>query len=369
MPAAPYADRLPALEDLVNVFDFDAVAKSKLARYNYDYVSGGVDDEITLRRNREAYSWITLHPRLLRNVSNIDMSLTLFGQRIDMPILIAPTGSMTNANPIGDPAMARVAGAMKTIMVVSNSTTIPLAKITEAATGPLWFQLYPAEDSQQRVENAVALGCKAIAVTIETPYDSHRERLLRYPPERRSQANSTRAARVRSNPFRLSKRYTAELTWPFIREVAGYAKVPVLVKGVLSAEDAVLAIEHGASGVIVSNHGGRYLDSAPATIEVLPSVVDAVKGRVPVLIDGGIRRGTDVLKALGIGATAVLEGRPTLWGLAAYGEAGAKRVLELLQTELALAMGLSGRANLAAIDRSLVKVHAPPVTWPPAPEQ
>jgi isopentenyl diphosphate isomerase/L-lactate dehydrogenase-like FMN-dependent dehydrogenase len=159
------------------------------------------------------------------------------------------------------------------------------------------------------------------------------------------------------HPYRLQMTFQATLTWAFLRELKSYAKVPILVKGILTAEDAKLAVEHGASGVVVSNHGGRYLDYAPSTIEALPEIVDAVGGRIPVLIDGGFRRGTDILKALSIGAKAVLLGRPVLWGLGAFGEAGVKRALEMLQTELALAMGLAGKPNLASLDRSLVQWH------------
>ncbi len=354
-------DRIPSMDDLVNALEFEPVAKARIPQQAYDYIAGGVDDEWTLRRNREAFQWITLHPRMLRDVSHLDLSLTLFGQRIEMPILVAPTGGQGQAHAQGEPAMARAAGAAKTIMVVSSNSTYPIKKIGEAAMGPLWFQLYPGPDlkgTRERVEAAVDAGCKAIAITVDTPFNSHRERLLRD----RQQApedlpGRRRAAATPPHPYRLTQRFTAEPTWPFVNEVNSYAKVPVLVKGILAPEDAKLAVEHGAAGVLVSNHGARYLDTCPSTIEVLPSIVDAVAGRIPVLVDGGFRRGTDILKGLAIGAKAVLVGRPPLWGLAAYGQAGAQRVLELLQTELALAMGLAGRANLAAIDRSLVQIH------------
>lgn len=362
---APYSpDRVPPMEDLVNVLEFEPVAKSKLPLRNYDYIAGGVDDEVTLRRNREAFQWITLRPRFLRDVSKLDLSLTLFGEKIEMPILVAPTGGQGQAHPQGELAMAGAAGAAKTIMVISSNATHPIDKISQTATGPLWFQLYPGPDlptTREHVERAVNLGCKAVAVTVETPYNSHRERLLRDERAQPADLSSRRRAAATPPPrYGLPPRFTAELTWSFIDEVNSYAKVPVLVKGILTPEDAKLAVEHGAAGIIVSNHGARYLDTVASTIEVLPSIVDAVGGRIPVLVDGGFRRGTDIIKGLAIGAKAILVGRSPLWGLAAYGQAGAQRVLELLQTELALAMGLSGRANLAAIDRSLVEIHPAP---------
>jgi 4-hydroxymandelate oxidase len=198
---------------------------------------------------------------------------------------------------------------------------------------------------------------------VDNQYNSHRERLLRDrlatsgpPGEASSQPGRRRTAQP-PVPYHLQPTFQAQMTWPFLEELRSYAKVPVIVKGLLTAEDAKLAIEHGAAGIVVSNHGGRYLEGAPSTIEVLPEIVDAVEGKIPVLIDGGFRRGTDVLKALAIGAKAVLVGRPPLWGLGAFGQPGVSRVMEMLQTELALAMGLSGYATLASIDRTLVKIE------------
>jgi isopentenyl diphosphate isomerase/L-lactate dehydrogenase-like FMN-dependent dehydrogenase len=250
-------------------------------------------------------------------------------------------------------------------MVVSTASSYPIEKIAEAATGPFWFQLYTGPDregTREKVERAVAAGAKAVCLTVDGQYQSHRERMIR---DRLSSMGSptvgpgrTRTTRQTAPaPYRLQSTFQAGLTWSFVDELKSYAKVPVLVKGVLTAEDAKLSIEHGASGIIVSNHGGRYLDFAPSTIEALPEVVEAVQGRIPVLLDGGVRRGTDVLKALAIGAKAVLVGRPPLWGLGAFGQAGVTRVLELLQTELALAMGLSGMPNLASINRNLVSME------------
>ncbi len=359
----PYVpERIPSLAELVNVFEFEPVARTKLSQSAYDYIAGGADDEWTLRRNREAFDRITLRPRFLVDVSRIDLSTTLFGQPVDMPILVCPMGGHGSAHPEGEPATARAAGAMQAILGVSTNSTYPIDQIAAAATGPLWFQLYAGPDleaTREKVERAVASGCKAILWTLDLAHVPQRERNLR------NRVDTVRptgiAGRRRGAPeplqYRLQPLYMPELTWSYLDELVQYAKVPVLLKGILTAEDARMAVAHGAAGVIVSNHGGRALDTAPATIEVLPEIVDAVGDKIPVLIDGGFRRGAEILMALAIGAKAVMVGRPVMWGLAAYGEAGVRRVLELLQTELARAMGHAGRPTLASIDRSLVRIE------------
>ena len=364
---APWiADRLPSIDQLNNVMEFEPVARTKMLKTAYDYIVGGVDDEWTLRRNRDGFQRITFRPRMLVDVSKLDLSLDLFGSRIEMPILVAPTAAHQGAHPEGEVATIKGACAAKTIMVVSTNASYPIDKIGADATVPFWFHLYAGPDkdaTHERVERALGAGAKVICWTVDNQYNSHRERLLRdrqgttgSPAEGTSQPGRRRSM-TKPRPYRLDGQFTSELTWPFLQELKAYAKVPVLVKGILTPEDAKLAIQHGAAGIVVSNHGARYLDGAPSTIEVLPEIVDAVQGRIPVLVDGGFRRGTDVLKALAIGAKAVLIGRPPLWGLGAFGQPGVTRVLEMLQTELALAMGLSGRPNLASIDRTLVKIE------------
>jgi 4-hydroxymandelate oxidase len=359
------ASRLPAMEELNNVMEFEPIARTKMLKPAYDYIAGGVDDEWTLRRNREGFQRIILRPRMLVDVSQLDLSLELFGSKIEMPILIAPTAGHLQAHPEGEVATIKGAGAAKTIMVVSTNASLPIDKIGAAATGPFWFQLYAGPDkdgTRERVERAVGAGAKVVCWTVDNQYNSHRERLLRSrlsaggPAALESSQPGHRRAAAQPRPYHLQGQFTGELTWAFLQELKSYAKVPVLVKGILTAEDAKLAVENGASGIVVSNHGGRYLEGAPSTIEVLPGIVEAVQGRIPVLIDGGFRRGTDVLKALAFGAKAVLVGRPPLWGLGAFGQPGVTRVLEMLQTELALAMGLAGRPNLASIDRTLVRI-------------
>ncbi|MEX2263985.1 MAG: alpha-hydroxy acid oxidase [Bryobacteraceae bacterium] len=365
----PYVpERMPAIDHLVNVFEFEPVAKQKIPRTAYDFIAGGVDNEWTVRRNREGFQKITFRPRFLVDVSQLDLSLDLFGTRIEMPILVAPTAGHQLAHPDGELATVRAAGAAKTIMAVSTNSSYPIEKIGETATGPFWFQLYAGPDlegTRERVERALGAGAKAICLTVDAQYNSHRERLLRHRvagdippgvPSPQSGRARTRRAEQPPHPYRLRPQFTAQLTWKFLSELKSYAPVPILIKGILTREDALLAVEHGAAGIVVSNHGGRYLEYCPSTIEVLPEVIEAVDGKIPVLIDGGFRRGTDILKALALGAKAVLVGRPPLWGLGAFGQPGVQRVLELLQSELALAMGLSGRPNLASIDRSLVRI-------------
>jgi 4-hydroxymandelate oxidase len=361
--------RMPQLAEMLNVFDFEPVLRAKIPKDAYDYIAGGVDDEWTLRRNRAAFDRLMLRPRFLVDVSQLDMSLELFGQRVEMPILVCPMGGHQRAHPDGELATARGAGALKTILTISTNSSYTIDKIAAAGPGPLWFQLYVGPDreaTQEKVERAVANGCQAVCFTLDLAHGSHRERNLK---NRIEQSRSpglgvnqvVRTARRGGappppRPYRVEPGYMAELTWPFLDELNSYAKVPVLLKGILTGEDARLAAERGAAGVIVSNHGGRALDTAPATIEVLPEIVDAVGGKIPVLIDGGFRRGTEILMALALGAKAVMVGRPVMWGLGAFGQAGVQKVLELLQTELARAMGYAGRPNLASLDRSLVRM-------------
>jgi 4-hydroxymandelate oxidase len=353
---------IPPLEQMANVFDFETVFEKKVTKAAADLTNTGVDDEWTLRRDREAFENIALRPRMLTGGGQVDQSLTLFGQSFASPIFISPTGFQTTVNPEGELATARGAFAAKTLMIVSNNSSYPIDKIGQAARGPIWFQLYPAADGRDRVQRAVDAGCKAICITVDNAYVPHRERLLRGTPNARESASQGSeesawrpAAAAKEFSPNLKGTYTGHLTWKYVEEVKSYTNVPVLVKGLLTPEDAVEAVEHGAAGVIVSNHGARYLDFAPPTIEALPGIVDAVAGKIPVLVDSGFRRGSDVLKALAMGAKAVGLGRPVLWGLGAYGSEGVTQVLELVQMELARTMGLSGRANLASIDRTLLQ--------------
>jgi 4-hydroxymandelate oxidase len=353
----------------LNVSEYEGLAESRLDHKAWDYMRGGSDDEVTLRANREAFARIQLRPRVLVDVSHCDLSTTVLGTPVGMPILIAPMGYQCLATPEGECATARAAGAAKSLMVASTMATRTLEETAAVATGPLWFQLYVYKDrsiSEQLVRRAEAAGYRALVLTVDLPRIGRRERDIRngfgLPPHLRA-ANfvadgSHEMPETEPGTSGLAAHTAAHfdesLTWEAVAWLKGVTRLPVLLKGILTAEDAALAVQHGADGLIVSNHGGRQLDSVLASIEALPAVSEAVAGRVEVYVDGGIRRGTDVLKALALGARAVLLGRPVLWGLAVAGEEGAQDVLELLRVELELALALAGRPTLATIDRSVV---------------
>lgn len=361
-----FGDRFPALDEIGSVLDFERVARAKITQTAYDYIVGGVDGEFTLRRNRQAFDWATLVPRAVADAGSIDFSTEILGQKLDSPILIAPTAAHEQLHPQGELATHQGATEAKTLMVVSSNASYPIDKIAAAAKGPLWFQLYARETpegTRERVERAQEAGCRAVCFTVDVQYHSHRERLLHgrhlsMPVPGMTRTRSRRGPEPPPPRYRLSAQ-TPGISWTTIKELRAYTIVPLLLKGILTAEDAAMAIELGADGIVVSNHGGRYLDYAPATFEVLPEIADAVRGRIPVLMDGGVRRGTDVLKALALGARGVLVGRAPLWGLGAFGAVGVQRVLEMLQAELALAMADTGRQNIASIDRTAVSVEFP----------
>lgn len=360
----------------VNVFDFEAIARETLSREAYDYYASGAQDEVTLRENRAAYERLSLAYRVLVDVSRRDLRASVLGQPVAMPVLVAPTAFHRLATPEGELATARAAGAAGTVMILSTLSTTPIEAVVSAASGPVWFQLYVYKDrkaTEGLVRRAEAAGCRALVLTVDAPLLGRRERDVRnrfrlppglavanllpegygeMPP---AVADSGLAAYVASF-------LDPALTWRDVAWLRSITELPVLVKGIVRPDDALRAAEAGAAGVVVSNHGGRQLDTAPATIDVLPEIADALAARghaIEVLVDGGVRRGTDVLKALALGARAVLVGRPVLWGLAAAGEAGAASVLRLLRDELDLAMALAGAPTIADVTRDLVRRAAP----------
>jgi 4-hydroxymandelate oxidase len=354
--------------DPVNLVEFEQAARERLAREAYDYYAGGANDEITLRRNRDAWSEIALHYPVLRDVSSRDTSTTILDEKISFPVMVAPTAFHRMACAEGECAAARAAGRAGTVMVVSTLSTTTIEDIAAAATGPLWFQLYVYKDrgaTTALIQRAEAAGCRALVLTVDAQVWGRREADVRNNfklPDGLTVANLADYAKEMfpagipgsGLAAYVSQMLDPTLNWKDLAWLRGQTKLPILLKGIVRADDAKLAVEHGAAGVIVSNHGGRQLDTAPATIEALPSVVDAIGGKIPVLIDGGVRRGTDVVKALALGAQAALIGRPVLWGLAANGEEGAYRVLELLKAEFDLAMALCGARTIREIDKSLV---------------
>ncbi len=356
------------MDERINLFDFEAAAGERLPPLARDYYASGAHDEITLRENHAAYDRLSLHYRTLVDVSRRDLSTTLLGHRLSMPILVAPTAFQKLAHPDGEMATARAAGKAGTLMVLSTLSTCSIEEVRAEATGPTWFQLYVYKDrgaSRALIERAEAAGCSALVLTVDAPVWGRRERDVRNRfqlPEGLSVKNLMPAG-MSAFPGQAAgsglAAYMAEmidqsLSWKDLDWLCAATKLPVLIKGVVRGDDGARAVSHGASAVIVSNHGGRQLDTAPATIDALPRVVDGVAGRIPVLVDGGIRRGTDVVKALARGAQAVLIGRPVLWGLAAGGEVGVGQVLAILRSELDLAMGLCGCPSLKEVTGDLL---------------
>ncbi len=349
---------------MVNVADFERAAAERLDPGVLGYFAGGAGDELTLRENVAAWTGWRLRPRMLAGLGEWETSAEVLGAPVSAPILVAPVAYQGLVDPEGEAAMARAAAAAGTVMCLSTLATMGPRQVAEAAPGGRrWFQLYRFRDSgitSAIVAEAVATGYEAIVLTVDAPRGGNRERDIRTGfaipeglgvPSADAAIGSGRALTI-TETFDLME---PALDWSQLEELAAEAGVPVLVKGVLTGEDGALAVEHGAAGVVVSNHGGRQLDRCLATADALTEVVDAVAGRAAVLVDGGIRRGVDVAIALALGADAVLVGRPALWGLAAGGEAGALRVLELLRAELELTLALCGCRTPAELGPSHVQ--------------
>ncbi len=357
---------LRAEDDLygpVNVHEFEEVAKRKLPKLAYDFIAGGVEDERTLMTNRKAYGQGDPVPRVMVDVSNIDTSIELFGLKLDNPILIAPTGGKELVMPGADEVVAKAALKSKTLICSATGAKKllddgePLMWMTNGIGQPTKQQ---AVDYARRTED---MGGKGIVVTVANAYQSNRDRNHRnrfdYGMMQRGVPKPGEVVKpVNPATPAMWKPHTPNLTWDYIDWVRGATKLPLILKGILAPEDAETAVQRGASGVVVSNHGGRQLDGVIGTLDALPDVVQAVGGKIPVLMDGGIRRGSDILKALSLGAKAVLVGRPPLWGLASFGQPGVERVLWMLAAELKLSMGLAGQPSLATINRKLVRKHA-----------
>jgi len=300
----------PPRQDLANVLEFEGVAQHKLAPHAYSMIAGG---------DRSFFDRITFRPRMMVNTTGLDLSMEIFGEKLLAPILVGPVSHQQTFHADGELAMVRGAGAARTLVVVSSDSSVPIEKIAVEAKTTLWYQIFPDADTNalhSRAQQAVKAGCKAVCVTVGAP--------------------------------------SPHVSWNMIDQIRRGLGVPVLLKGIMTAGDANEAVKRGIEGIVVSNYGGKGLVSP---MEMLPSIADAVAGKVPVLIDGGFRRGSDIMKALAFGARAVLVGRPALWGLAAYGADGVQSVLEMLQTELGRCASQNGKANVKAIDRSLVKMH------------
>lgn len=356
------------MSDPLNLNELEKLAQEKLPPLAYDYFASGAWDEVTLRENRAAFERIKVHYRVLVAVSRRDLSTTLFGQKISLPILIAPTAFHKLAHPDGELAAVRAAGTAGTIMVLSSLSTTLVEDVVRAASGPVWFQLYINKDRQftrDLVARVEAAGCSALMLTVDTPEWGRRERDVRnqfHLPPGLAAVNllpsNKRGAAIGQSGAGMGQAFSwmldASVTWRDVDWLRSLTKLPVILKGICRADDARLAVENGVNGIVVSNHGARQMDTAPATIEVLPRCAEAVGGQIPILLDGGVRRGLDVLKAVALGASAVQIGRPVLWGLAVNGQAGVETVLGLLRQELDLALALAGCTDLKAVTRNLV---------------
>ena len=363
----------------VNIFEFQELAEQGLPKAEADFIAGGATDEITLRRTRAAFDSIMLRPRMLVDINQRDLSTTVLGQRIEFPVMLDPAGAHGRAHPDGELATARAAGAMGTVMLLSSGSTYTLEDVSEAASGPIWFQQYLYKDrglTKDMAQRAQDAGYTALCITLDSTVYAKRERNIRN--------NYTSSPSPNYAGLELAERQAWDLgsdapvgvtglinrsaTWSELEWLAANTPLPLLVKGIMTGEDARLCVDYGIKALIVSNHGARQLDTTFASIEVLPEVVAAVDGRLEVYLDGGIRRGTDVLKALALGARAVLIGRPLFWGLAVDGEAGLRTVLQMLRDELDISMGMCGRPTIDSIDISLLGTVSPLVSVLPQPQ-
>jgi 4-hydroxymandelate oxidase len=330
----------------INVWDYERLAEEKLDANAHAYFAGGAGDEVTLRDNVAAFERRKLRPRVLVDVGEVSTETTVLGTEIALPVLIAPLAMQRIAHPDGEEATARAAAAARTIMCLSSAATCAPKELT---SGERWFQVYvwrPRAQTEAAIEEAVTAGFSALVLTVDVPYLGRRERDVRVDfkvPEHLT---------VQGDLF--GEGFDPSVSWRDLEWLAGYG-LPVVIKGILAAEDAQLACEHGAAAVVVSNHGGRQLDGVPATLDVLEEVVDAVDRRAEVLLDGGVRRGTDVLKALALGARAVLIGRAMLWGLAVAGEEGVAHVLSMFKEEIELGLALLGCSSPADVSRAHVR--------------
>jgi isopentenyl diphosphate isomerase/L-lactate dehydrogenase-like FMN-dependent dehydrogenase len=336
--------------EFLTLHEFVKAAKIRLTPNIWDYLIGGADSETTVKRNRQALDSLAFRPRVLRDVSTIDCTGTLLGRKLRIPVLLAPVGSLESFDPGGAAVAARAAGAFGVPIMVSSVTQPGLEATAQATHGPKIFQLYVRGDdawTDDFVRRARDAGYDAFCFTVDTAVYSRRERDIakRYVKPWRARATG--------------HSFQAGLNWDHIKRFKDKHDLPLILKGIATAEDAELAVKHGAAAVYVSNHGGRQLDHGRGTTDILPEIVEAVHGRAEIIIDGGFSRGTDVLKALALGAQAVSLGRLYCYGLAAAGEAGVFRVLELLETEIATSLGLLGVPRLAALDRSCLHPAMP----------
>ena len=355
-------------EEAINVFDFEVVARRNLPPAHYGYLATGVDDDVTLRANRDGFRALQLRARHLVDVSRVDTATEIFGVRYETPIILAPAASQKAFHPEGEVAVARAARARGHLQVLASEANSSPESVMAARGEPVWFQLYPTGDwsvTQKLVGRAEAAGCPVLVLTVDLPLGPNRDTARRFARvDTRPCASChdpTFPGFVRRRPLwdgidvsRVDNDVLPAMTWEFVKRLRGSTRMKLVLKGIVTREDAALAVEQGVDGVIVSNHGGRSEESGRATIECLPEVVEAVGTKMPVLVDSGFRRGTDIFKALALGARAICIGRPYLWGLAAFGQPGVEAVLRILRAELETVMRTVGTPSLRQITRGSV---------------
>ncbi len=346
----------------VNIFEFEALARANVEPKAWGYISGGAEDEITLRENRAAFERTFLRPRYLVDVTQRDLTTTVLGTKIPFPLLLSPAGYHMLSHPEGECETARAAGAEGVLMILSTVSTRTLEDVAAVASSPLWYQLYMVQDQEVNawlVRRAERSGYRAIVLTVDAYYTGNRE------TDRRNELSfaalhvGNLLLHTDDAPPQVFKAthyddlgWKENLSWRDVEWLHSITKLPIIIKGLLTHEDAEIAADHGAAGIVVSNHGGRQLDGAPATLDVLPEIVTAVGDRMEIYLDGGVRRGSDIVKAVALGARAVCIGRPYVWGLGADGARGVRRVIEIFRTEFDTAMALTGKRTVAELSPS-----------------
>ena len=367
----PGSDVIKSPKEAINVFDFEPAAFKNVPPAHFGYMASGLDDEVTLRANREGFLKFQLMPRRLRDVSNVDISVEIFGTRYDSPIFVAPTGGNRFFHEDGEIAVAKAARAGNHLQVLSTSSNFAVDEVAKARGAPIWFQLYASpswEVAQALIRKADAAGCPVLMVTTDRLAGRNQETLSRL---MKSDSRECAGCHDRGSfAARVLRRHnydgidltsikgggeSSNLTWDTVKRMRDVTKMKIVLKGIVTADDATLAVQNGMDGILVSNHGGRGEDNGRSTIDALPEIIAAVKGQIPVFVDSGFRRGTDVVKALAMGAKAVGVGRPYLWGLGAFGEPGVERVLEIVRTETRAAMQQCGASSVAELNPNFVR--------------
>ena len=358
-------------KEAINVFDFEPAAFKNVPPAHFGYMASGIDDEVTLRANREGFLKFQLRPRRLNDVSKVDMSVDIFGSKYDSPVFISPTGGNQFFHEDGEVAVAKAARSGNHLHILSTSSNFSVEDVTKARGAPIWFQLYASpswEVAQALIRKAEAAGCPVLMVTVDRVAGRNQETLFRL---MRTDSRECSSCHDRSSfAARAARRHnydgidltkitgsgeSSNLTWDTVKRMRDTTRMKIVLKGIVTPEDAELSVKNGMDGILLSNHGGRGEDNGRSTIDALPEIIVAANGKMPVFIDGGFRRGTDVVKALALGATAVGVGRPYLWGLGAFGEEGVTRVLEIMRTETQVAMQQCGVRSISELNPNFVR--------------